>query len=97
MEPTDITLDILRKIHAGMGEMRDELRENTRRLGKVEDRLASLETKVDGQGRRLTSVETRLHELVDVVSLSVTRQIDLARRLDGLEERVAILESKTSA
>lgn len=87
MEPTDITLDILRKIHEGMGGLREDVRGNSRRL-------ESLEGKVDAQGRRLGAIEGRLHELVEVTTLCVTRQLDLVLRVDAIEGRVTALEAR---
>jgi hypothetical protein len=96
-EPTSITLDILKKIHEGMGELRrsvddlrHEVRGNSLRLDAVEGQLKS-------QGKRIGGVETRMHELVQVTTLSISRQFDFGHRVDAIEERVAALESRQSA
>jgi len=64
------------------------------RLESVEGCLESVEGRLDAHGRRLGGIEARLHELVDVTSLSVTRQLDLAHRVDALEGRVEALERR---
>lgn len=115
MSTTDITLDVLKKIHNGIGELRDGFTTLTRRFDGLEQRfdglekrvdglteevrangrrLDRLETKVDAQGRRLAAVEGRLHELVDVTTLSVTRGLDLTRRVEAIEGRVTALEER---
>lgn len=104
-EPTSITLDILKKIHEGMGELqrkiddglasvqqevaglRDEVRENSRRLDAVDRRI-------EAHSRRIGAVETRMHDLVQVTTLSIARQLDLGQRVDAVEQRVAALEAR---
>jgi chromosome segregation ATPase len=121
-ETTDITLDVLRNIQDGISGLREDVRENSKRLGGVEQRLGGVEQrlggveqrleehgrileahgrKLDAHGRRLGAletrmhgVETRVHELVNVTTLSITRQLDLATRVDVIEERVAALEAR---
>ena len=110
-----ITLDILRKIQEGIGDLRrgfgdvrhglDEVRG---RLDRVEGEVGGLREEVRGNslrldavegqlrshGKRIGGVETRMHELVQVTTLSISRQLDLGHRVDAIEERVTALESR---
>jgi len=143
MEPTDVTLEILRKIQSTLSDLREQVAGNTSALAsqrqildqhtkildqhtktldqhtktldqhtkildqhtKILDqhtqqfesqgrRLESLEVGQHSHGRRLSAIERRLGELVDVTTLSVTRQLDLTSRMDALEGRVDALERR---
>ena len=101
MAPIDATLEILKKIQGSIGDLRQDVQGNSRsidalgeRIGAVEGRLESVEGRLDAHGRRLGGIEALLHELVDVTALSVTRQLDLSRRVDAIEGRVEALERR---
>lgn len=100
-EPTSITLEILKKIQEGMGELRHavddlrvEVRGNSLRLDAVEGQLKAHGKRLGGVETRIGGVETRMHELVQVTTLSISRQLDLGHRVDAIEQRVAALESR---
>ena len=111
-EPTSITLEILKKIHEGMGDLhrkiddglagvRDEVAGVRDEVAGVRDEVAGLRDEVRGnsrrieaQGRRIAAVETRMHDLVQVATLSITRQLDLGQRVDAIEKRVEALEGR---
>jgi hypothetical protein len=118
-EPTSITLDILKKIHAGMGDLHRKVDDLDARIERgfaevdrrfvevdrrfaevdlrfveVDKRLVELDHKLGAQGKRLTGLEGRMHELVQVTTLSISRQLDLAQRLDAIELRVDALEAR---
>lgn len=99
-EPASITLDILKKIQEGMGDLRRGLDDVRTEVGGLREdvrgnsrRLDAFEGQLKTHGKRIGGVETRMHELVQVTTLSISRQLDIGHRVDAIEARVAALEA----
>jgi hypothetical protein len=85
MEPTDLTIEILKGI-------REEVRKTNERLEVTNDRLDELRTdlvdRIEGVERRQTATEVRLATELIAVGSAVREVRDLLREDRGLRDRV---------
>jgi len=95
MEPTDLTIEILKSI-------RDEIRSTNERLDKTNERLDQSNERLDRLERRQTSADIRLS--TQIVALADTmNDIKLLIRdhfgtaLRDHEHRITVLEERKSA
>lgn len=109
MEPTDITVEILKNIRDEIRETRTELRETRTELStridetraELSARIDETNARVDALGRRQVDTEVRLATELTAVAAAVREVRDelridraLRRRVDDHEARIAALERR---
>jgi uncharacterized protein YaaN involved in tellurite resistance len=106
MEPTDLTIEILKGIREDTHEMRDGLRQTHEELRKTNEELrktnARIDTLRDDMLRRTTELELRVATEVLAVAGAVREVRDVLRddlrlrdRVEDHERRIAAMERRT--
>jgi hypothetical protein len=93
MEPTDLTIQILK-------EIRDDARKHA---GEVNQRFEKMDQRFEQQDQRFEAIETALRDMAEQlvmlargIKTALESRADTDRRLESLEHRVENLERASS-
>jgi hypothetical protein len=105
MKPKDITVEILKQIRDEARKTNERLDKTNERLDKTNERLDHVETslgaRLDRMERRQTESDLRLSselvavvQAVDKVRDLLADRLDLSKKVDDHEKRLAVIEGR---
>ena len=75
-KPTDLTLEHLRRLHAGQARILEVLGEHGHRLGRIETAIAGLRREQAGDAETIAHLEARLDRLREEID-RIKQRLDL--------------------
>ena len=100
MEPTDLTIQILREIR---DDARKHAAEVNQRFEKMDQRFEKMDQRFEQQEQRFEAIETALRDMAQQlvmlargIKTALETRAETEHRLESLEERVDKLERKSS-
>jgi chromosome segregation ATPase len=100
MEPTDLTIQILKEIR---DDARKHAGEVNQRFEKMDQRFEKMDQRFEQQDQRFEAIETALRDMAEQlvmlargIKTALESRADTDRRLESLEHRVENLERASS-